>query len=472
MRLTIQSKLFFSHFAAIILVSGSVGTYFYQNAIDNLNQALRSRLKNSAALISRGLNIRDLDQIRSAADMDRPAYKQGIAELRGFVQANPDIAFVYVMRKQDDAVVFVLDSDIDDPGLPGEVYPHTIPTLIEGFLRPSVDKAITKDRWGSFLSGYSPLEAGQGSYLVGIDMYADEVAAKLKQIRLAGLLSLALSVVLAMLFSRVLSLNFTRRVMAVTDRLASIAPEHSVASVSSPGDELGQLSDAFDQMSQRLESGRLEIEKNQQALRDARDELEQRVNERTAELMRTNQKLVEEIAERKHMEQRLEEISRTDYLTGILNRRAMTKALEDAPGSVMSEEQSFCVILIDLDHFKDINDKYGHAVGDLTLRHAVERLRNGIRENDLLARWGGEEFLIMAPQTSISEAESLAKRLCSNLAGGRVAADGVSVGITGSFGVTRYRLGEDIDACLKRTDNALYAAKTQGRNRIVVNAVH
>jgi PleD family two-component response regulator len=78
----------------------------------------------------------------------------------------------------------------------------------------------------------------------------------------------------------------------------------------------------------------------------------------------------------------------------------------------------------------------------------------------------------MAPQTSISEAESLAKRLCSNLAGGRVAADGVSVGITGSFGVTRYRLGEDIDACLKRTDNALYEAKTQGRNRIVVNTMH
>ena len=471
MRLTIHSKLFFSHFAAIILISGSVGTYFYQNAIDNLLQALRSRLQNSAALISSGLNIKDLDQIRSPEDMTRPVYKQGITALREFVKANPDIAFIYVMRKMDDEVVFILDSDIDEPGLPGEVYPQAIPALMEGFMRPSVDKEITTDRWGSFLSGYSPLEAGEGSYLVGIDMYADEVASKLEQIRLAGLLSLALSVVLAMIFSRYLSLNFTRRVDAVTDRLATIAPEHSVMRVASQGDELKQLSDAFDQMSQRLKGDRQEIEKNQQALRDARDELEQRVTDRTAELLRTNQKLMEEIAERKHMEQRLEDLSRTDYLTGILNRRAMTKLLEDAPGDIMSEDQSFCVILIDLDHFKDINDKYGHAVGDLTLRHAVERLRNGVREDDLLSRWGGEEFLIMTPRTSLSEAESLAARLCDNLAGSRVAADGVSVGVTGSFGVTRYQLGEDIDACLKRTDNALYAAKTQGRNRIVVNAL-
>lgn len=468
MRLTIHSKLFFSHFAAIILISGSVGTYFYQSAIDNLTQALRSRLQNSAALISSGFNIQSLDQIRTAEDASSPLYQQGVRMLRDFVQANPDIAFVYVMRKENDRPVFVLDSDIDDPALPGEVYEEDIPALMEGFLRPSVDKEITRDRWGSFLSGYSPLEAGKNQYLVGLDMYAGEVESKLKQIRLAGMLSLALSLILAMIFSRFLSLNFNRRIVALTDRLERIAPDHSAARVDSQGDELTQLSAAFDQMSQRLENNQRVIEANQTALREAHDELEQRIENRTAELVKTNQQLLAEIAERKHMEQRLEELSRTDYLTGALNRRALTSVLEETLAQVKGETDSFCCVLLDLDHFKEINDQYGHCVGDQALRHAVERLRHGIREKDLLGRWGGEEFLIMTPETGLAEAEALAERLCRNLADSRVMTEGGSVDVTASFGVTRYVPGESLDTCLKRADDALYAAKSQGRNRIVV----
>ena len=468
MRFTIQSKLFFSHFAAIILVSGSVGTYFYQSAIENLTEALRSRLQNSASLVSRGFDVENLDGIRGVADLNLPRYKVGVAALRSFVQSNPDIAFIYVMRKEGDSPVFVLDSDIDDPAMPGEVYEEDIPELMEGFIRPSVDKEITRDRWGSFLSGYSPLEAGEGQYLVGIDMYADEVDAKLKQIRLAGFLSLALSVILAMIFSRFLSLNFTRRIMGLSERLAGIAPDQSAANVVSQGDELNQLSDAFERMSLRLEHNRQEIEKNQSELRQARDELEQRVQDRTSELVQTNHKLMQEIAERKHMEQRLEELSRTDYLTGVLNRRAITRSLQETQDAVTTEKESFCTILLDLDHFKQINDEYGHAVGDHALRHAVDRVRHGIREKDLLGRWGGEEFLIVAPRTNLDEAQALAERLCRNLADTQVSTDGVSVAVTGSFGVTRYVPGENIDTCLKRTDDALYAAKHQGRNRIMV----
>ncbi len=470
MRLTIQFKLFFSHFAAIILISGSVGTYFYQSAIDNLTQALRSRLQNSAALISQGLNIKSLDQIRTEEDTNKPIYKEGVTLLRDFVKANPDIAFIYVMRKEGGNAVFVLDSDNEEPALPGEVYLQKPPALMQGFIRPSVDKEITWDRWGSFLSGYSPLKAGVDNYLIGIDMYADEVESKLKEIRLAGMLSLSLSVILAMIFSRFLSLNFTQRIVTLRDRLAAIEPGREVEPRASQGDELAQLSDALDEMSLRLEAGQKEIEANQSALREARDEMEQRVNERTSELMRTNRQLLEEVAERKHMEKRFEELSRIDYLTGILNRRAMSKLLEEAKTEVLSEEQSFCTILVDLDHFKEINDKFGHDVGDQTLRHAVERLQHGVRENDLLGRWGGEEFLIMTPQTRLAEAEMLAARLCNILAGSRVSADGSSVSVTGSFGVTCYVPGEDLDTCLKRTDDALYAAKSQGRNRIVVLA--
>lgn len=468
MRFTIQTKLFFSHFAAIVLVSGSVGTYFYQSAIENLTQALRSRLQNSAALVSHGLEVESLDQIRHAQDVERPIYQKSVTALREFVKANPDIAFIYVMRKEADRVFFVLDSDTDDPGLPGEEYPHHVPALMEGFVRPAVDRQITSDRWGSFLSGYAPLMAGKGEYLVGIDMNAGEVQSKLREIRLAGMLSLALSLILALFFSRILSLNFTRRIVGLTDRLSAIATEAPVEVSALRGDELHQLSASFEQMATRLETGRQEIEANQAALRTAHDELEQRVRERTVELVQANENLLEEIAERKRVERKLEEISRTDYLTGILNRRAITNRLDAACAGIREDAESFCIILVDLDHFKEINDSFGHDVGDQTLKHAVARLRNGIRDTDQLGRWGGEEFLIMSPETSIEEAERLAERLRGSLAGSRVETGGTAVSVTGSFGVTRYRLGEHLDACLKRADDALYAAKAQGRDRIVL----
>ncbi|MCU7829672.1 MAG: diguanylate cyclase [Candidatus Thiodiazotropha sp. (ex Myrtea sp. 'scaly one' KF741663)] len=470
MRITIQTKLFFSHFAAIILVSGSVGTYFYQSAIDNLTQALRSRLQNSAALVSQGLGEVKLDQVRHPEDRILPVYKQSVSLLQEFVKANPDIAFIYVMRREEENVSFVLDSDSDDPAMPGELYPHHVPALMEGFVRASVDEEITQDRWGSFLSGYSPLEAGDGVYLVGIDMYANEVESKLKEIRIAGMLSFVLSLLLAMIFSRYLSLNFTQRIVALMDRFSTIAPEQFVQPSTNSGDELNQLAQSFNQMAERLESSRSEIEVNQEALRDAHDELEQRVKARTSELLRTNEQLRDEIAERTRMEMKLEEISRTDYLTGILNRRAITQRLEALAESALNEDDSFCIILIDLDHFKEINDSFGHDVGDQTLKHAVERLRNGVRDSDLLGRWGGEEFLIMSPQTSLDEAEGLAQRLCQSLAGSRVEAGNESVSVTGSFGVSRFRPGkDDLDTCLKRTDDALYSAKTRGRNCIVVS---
>ena len=130
MRFNIQTKLFLSHFFAIVLVSGSVGTYFYQSAIENLTQALRSRLQNSAALVSHGLEVESLDKIRHAQDVNLPIYQHSVAALREFVKANPDIAYIYVMRKEGDKPYFVLDSDTADPGLPGEEYPHHVPALM------------------------------------------------------------------------------------------------------------------------------------------------------------------------------------------------------------------------------------------------------------------------------------------------------------------------------------------------------
>jgi diguanylate cyclase (GGDEF)-like protein len=468
MRLTIQTKLFLSHFAAIILVSGSVGTYFYQSASENLMHALQSRLKNSAALISRGLDAEHLDQIRTESDVSNPAYQKNVKALQEFVKANPDIAFIYIMRKLGDKVFFVIDSDIQNPALPGEEYKHDIPALKEGFLRPSVDENILQDEWGYFLSGYSPLDGGKDDYMVGIDMRADEVWNKFEKIRLAGILSFALSLILAMIFSRLLSFNMTRRITSLATRFAAIAPSGEDVSPDENGDELNQLSISFDRMSKRLQLKQEQIDANQYALRKAHSEMERRVESRTAELVMANEKLLQEITERKHVERMLEETSRTDYLTGVLNRRAMTGRLEQVVSQTARGSKSFCTILLDIDHFKTINDQYGHDVGDRVLKHGVEKLKNCIRESDELGRWGGEEFLILAPETELAEAVNLAQRLCDSLASTSVVEQQSEITITASFGVTRYRAGENLGACLKRADDALYAAKAKGRNCVMV----
>ncbi|MEW8507551.1 MAG: diguanylate cyclase [Candidatus Thiodiazotropha sp.] len=450
-------------------MSGSVGTYFYQSATENLMNALQSRLKNSAALISRGMNVGNLDQIRDTSDTSLPTFKENVDVLREFIKANPDIAFIYIMRKLDDKVFFVIDSDTQDPALPGEEYEHDIPELMEGFIRPSVDEHITEDKWGFFLSGYSPLDGGEDDYLVGIDMRADEVHGKFEKIRLAGFLSLAFSLILATVFSRLLSINFTKRITYLTTRFASIAPpaDEDVAD-DLHGDELDQLSRSFDQMATRLSIKQNQIDASQIALHEAHSELEHRVESRTTELVQANEKLLKEIAERKNIERILEESSCTDYLTGLLNRRAMNDRLEQALAQVARGSKSFCTILLDIDHFKTINDRYGHDIGDLVLKHSVDTIKGSIRESDVLGRWGGEEFLILTPETDLAEADSLAQRVCVELAAASIVLQQHKISVTASFGLTCHRLGENMRSCLKRTDDALYAAKAKGRNCVVV----
>jgi diguanylate cyclase (GGDEF)-like protein len=467
MRLSILSKLFLSHFAAIVLVSGSVGTYFYRSAVDNLMEALKSRLQNSAALISRGIDTAHLHEISSAADVTTPWYQQQVDSLREFVRANPDISFVYVMRRRGDRVYFVLDSDPEQPALPGEEYPHRLPALLEGFVRPSVDEAITGDRWGYFLSGYSPLPSEDGEYLIGIDMRADEVQAKFEQIRLAGLLSLAFSLLLAILFAALLSRSFTGRIRNLSQRVCAMTPIPDGALPQVKGDELDQLSGAFEAVAEQLAVNQRQIERNQESLRAARDQLEQRVEERTAELMRTNELLRDEITERKRIEEVLHQTSLTDYLTSILNRRAMTRCLEQVVAKDQRSGCVFSVIVMDVDHFKAINDAHGHDVGDSVLIRVVDRLRHGIRPSDELGRWGGEEFLILLEDTGVGDARALAERLRHQLASVPFELPSGTAVVTGSFGVAQYRPGEGLDACLKRADEALYRAKSEGRNRVV-----
>ena len=160
----------------------------------------------------------------------------------------------------------------------------------------------------------------------------------------------------------------------------------------------------------------------------------------------------------------LQEMANIDALTGLLNRRSGQVALEIELEQAGGSGAPISVALGDIDHFKRINDRLGHAVGDDVLRSVAASLRGGLRNNDLAIRWGGEEFLILLPNTALDDAVPLAERVRNLVATThQMASDPVTI----SFGVGQWRPGENVAAFVDRIDSAMYAAKSGGRNRVV-----
>ena len=468
MQVSTRTKLFFSHFLAVVLVSGSIGSYFYSSAIDNLRRSLQSRLLNSAAMLSEVFSVTELGALQSAADTKLPQYPRLVQRIRRLAATNEDIAFVYIMRKVGDKAAFVLDSDPDEPAMPGEIYQQSLPSLMHGFEQPSVDPEITTDKWGSFLSGYAPLHDATGDYLIGLDMKADEVAGKMSQLKQAGLISLVVSLLLAIVFADILAKNFNVRIHRLVRRCGEIARTQLEPSKSQGrGDELDHLGQTLEAMAEHLEASRAEREKAHRALQKHKQELEARVQQRTSELLAANDKLREEIRERERIEAVLQQTARTDYLTQLPNRRAMIQMLDKEAARFERSAHPFSLVLLDIDHFKSINDSFGHDGGDEILVNIAERMRGWMREKDVLARWGGEEFLILLSDTDVESAAEQAERLRASIAAQTFSIQQGETRITASLGVAGYSQQQGVDGCIKDADVALYRAKSGGRDLVV-----
>ena len=175
-----------------------------------------------------------------------------------------------------------------------------------------------------------------------------------------------------------------------------------------------------------------------------------------------------DITERKKLEVDLREQASTDALTGLPNRRHFLHRLEDELGRVRRRTTSeACVLMLDLDHFKRINDQYGHAAGDSVLRHFSNILRHELRAIDIAGRMGGEEFAIILPGSGPQAAQGFAQRICDKLAEHPLSFGRQEVGMTVSIGIAAI-VPDDLsaDAVLSRADRALYQAKDAGRNRV------
>ena len=182
--------------------------------------------------------------------------------------------------------------------------------------------------------------------------------------------------------------------------------------------------------------------------------LQRRIDEQTRDLRAANL--------------RLDELASTDGLTGAYNRRRVLELADDE--NLQRREQSLSIALLDLDHFKRINDTYGHLAGDAVLRACIAVIRRHCRQRDLVGRYGGEEFVLCLPDTRQPQALETVERIRKALADHSVHHEGQSIAVTASIGVATLRPGETIEQGLSRADKALYQAKDQGRNCSVAAA--
>ncbi|WP_017901933.1 sensor domain-containing diguanylate cyclase [Pseudomonas asplenii] len=172
-----------------------------------------------------------------------------------------------------------------------------------------------------------------------------------------------------------------------------------------------------------------------------------------------------DISDLKRVEEELRALSVTDSLTGIYNRRYFQERLRAELARVQRGAGHLAVIMLDIDHFKCINDQYGHAEGDRVLKELCQRVNHRLRRTDVFCRLGGEEFMVLCPNTDAEQAETLALELWLGLR----ATPFERVGqVTASFGIASWRAGEGADALLLRADSGVYLAKQNGRDRVMV----
>ncbi|GGO81496.1 diguanylate cyclase [Marinobacterium nitratireducens] len=206
---------------------------------------------------------------------------------------------------------------------------------------------------------------------------------------------------------------------------------------------------------QREKQLQQELEQKVQLLQRGKVRLEQLVNEKTLELESRNEELHRRIAE-------IEYYSNTDTLTGIANRKRFEEALTNEISRARRYQHALSLVMFDLDFFKQINDSRGHSAGDRVLREMAGLVRANLRDIDIFARWGGEEFTLVLPDLELENAFRVAEKLRQLI---QDATFGDGIKITASFGVTEFD-EDEIDEILRRADIALYQAKQRGRNRV------
>lgn len=192
------------------------------------------------------------------------------------------------------------------------------------------------------------------------------------------------------------------------------------------------------------------------------------------ELKKSKDKLKDYIAKLKETNVRLwqekersDYLANRDYLTGVFNRRYMGERMKEEHARLTRNKNTFCVGIFDIDNFKKVNDTYGHECGDFILVSLTKSISESIRIQDCFARWGGEEFILMLPETNLQGAKILFERIREKVEKAQYNYNGTILNITFTCGVAEISVDETIDNCIVRADNALYKGKCNGKNQVV-----
>lgn len=169
-------------------------------------------------------------------------------------------------------------------------------------------------------------------------------------------------------------------------------------------------------------------------------------------------------------QQRIEDMAATDKLTGLLNRQAFSILIDKAFAEYRRDPRPICILLADIDHFKSINDRFGHAGGDHILGQIASHLQTGLRASDIAVRWGGEEFLIVLKGCALDSAQLVAEQLRLKIEHAQFTVGRQPISVTVSIGISQYDGTESYEQAISRADASLYAAKNGGRNRVCAEA--
>jgi len=218
-------------------------------------------------------------------------------------------------------------------------------------------------------------------------------------------------------------------------------------------ERISYLSDAFQSMARQRERGM--VERYDRELR------------RLAKIVRISDGYQEMM---RNVNAALKESSSRDPLTNLLNRRALMELMKDLSSRPRALSGGFVVAMLDVDHFKRINDLYGHDAGDRALVELAEVMRASVREGDHVGRWGGEEFLIVLPQVCLADGEAVIDRMLACVRASRIQIEGDSLTLTVSVGIAQHQDEESLSNTLSRADRALYLAKQAGRDRVALES--
>lgn len=465
-RYSIARRLFYSHLLIALLIALLTGLYFYLSTQTELARAQRDILSQAAGALADRLNANALETLQVASDRQLPEFEQFQQLLAGTVSRDARLRQVLVLRLGTDGRSAQRLVSSDPAVSPGEPANLSAPQL-SGFSSTQTEVQISA--WGGAEQIWSvtPIANGGGRYAVMVLPDPTTLEQTLDTLRRNAGLAFILAVVLALAVSQWLARAARRVITAFVKFCGELAEGRFDRRLDMSGDEeFVRLANACNDMAARLKQTLGEREGALAQARIARDQLESNVRDRTKELERLNVLLRGEAEQRSRLEAALAEAAATDPLTKLLNRRGMLELIQHMVERLRKQARFFCLLVIDVDYFKKINDHYGHSMGDQVLSALSALLKSELKSDEAAARWGGEEFLLLWPDIGLGAAETRANRIRELIASRPPVAGGPVVTI--SIGVAEFTGLESVDTCLIKADRALYRAKDEGRNRVVV----